>query len=184
MDVSMNRIFLTLQTLFQTLVVALMLTACSNLSKNTVKEGKYIVKNGSFGSKQWDDDLVFHRTSWYHELTLQFDLMLVSIAPQSSFNFWFSTVELGDVHKCGDFRVLLAYSLDTKIIPHSMLNEQLEIAGFKKTELSEFKKHLLQHPDSEMNSTKLYQVYGICRESKDLKPLTINFPGFKEKALN
>ncbi len=159
-------------------------SSCSNLTKNTVKEGTYLIRNGSFANKQWDDDLVFQRTSWYHELTLQFDLMLVPIAPQSSFNFWFSKVELEDVHKCGDFRVLLAYSLDTKIIPYSMLNEQLEIAGYKKIELSEFKKHLLQHPDSEMNSTKLYQVYGICRDSKDLKQLTINFPGFNEKALN
>ena len=166
------------------ILLALMLASCSNLSKNTVKEGTYHVRNGSFANKQWDDDLVFKRTSWYHELTLHFDLMLVPIAPQSSFNFWFSKVELEDVHKCGDFRILLAYSLDTKAIPYSLLNEQLEIAGFKKIDISEFKKHLLQHPDSEMNSTKLYQVYGICRESKDLKPLIINFPGFNEKALN
>lgn len=167
------------------LILSLVLLAsCSNLTKNTVKEGRYVVRNGAFANKQWDEDLNFQRTSWYHELTLQFDFMMVPITPQSSFNFWFSKTELEDVHKCGDFRVALAYSLDTKAIPYSLLNEQLEMAGFKKIELIEFKKHLFQHPDSEMNSTRLYQVYGLCRESKDLKPLTINFPGFNEKALN
>lgn len=169
---------------YSLILTLLTLMSCSNLTKNVVKEGTYIVKNGSFADKSWNDDLVFTRSSWYHELTLQFDFLMAPITPQSSFNFWFSKTELEDVHKCGDYRVVLAYSLDTKAIPYSLLNEQLENAGFKKFELNEFKRHLFQHPDSEMNSTRLYQVYGICRESKDLKPLIINFPGFNEKALN
>lgn len=171
-------------TRFLMVLLLLLQVACSNLSKNIVKEGSYVVRNGTFANKSWDDDLVFNRQSWYHELTLQFDFLMAPIAPQSSFNFWFSPLELEDVQKCGDFRLVLAYSLDTKVIPYSLLNEQLENAGFKKIELIEFKKHLMQHPDSEMNSTRLYQVYGICRAAKDAKQLLINFPGYNEKALN
>ena len=122
--------------------------------------------------------------SWYHELTLQFDLMLGTIEPQSSFNFWFSKDELDMIAKCGDFRIVLAYSQDTKIIPYSYLNEQLDRSGYKKIELISFKKQFIQHPDAEMNSLRLYQLYGICRPEKNDKPLIFNFPGFSEKIVN
>lgn len=166
------------------LLLTFSLSSCSNLSKNSVKEGSFLVRNGTAGSQTWNDDLSLTRISWYHELTLQFDLMLGNLTPQSGFNFWFSKTELEEIQKCGDFRVLLAYSLDTKVIPFSHLNEQLELAGYKKIDLIEFKKHLFQHPDSEMNSLRLYQVYGICRPVRDSKPLIFNFPGFTEKTVN
>lgn len=167
-----------------TLSALLALTSCANLSKNTVKEGDFIVRNGTAGDKTWKENLTLKRVSWYHELTMEFDLIIGSIAPQSGFNFWFGAEELGDAQKCPDFKVLMAYSLDTKILPYSLLNEQLELAGYKKIDLMAFKKNFLQHPDSEMNSLRLYQVYGICRSTKDTKPLILNFPGFSEKVIN
>ena len=166
------------------LIALLTLASCANLSKNTVKEGPFIVKNGTAGDKIWKENLNFTRVSWYHELTLQFDLMLGDIAPQSSFNFWFSKDELDMIAKCGDFRIVLAYSQDTKIIPYSYLNEQLDRSGYKKIELISFKKQFIQHPDAEMNSLRLYQLYGICRPEKNDKPLIFNFPGFSEKIVN
>lgn len=163
------------------------LASCSstyNLSKNSVKKGKYLVRNGQFADKTWNETLAFDRTSWFHELTMQFDLWMAKVPPQSGFNFWFSKTELDDVQKCGDFRVTLVYSQDTKIFPNSLLREQLDFAGFRRIELIEFKKHLLNHPDSENNSTQLYQVFGICRDAKDAKPLVLNFPGYEEITLN
>lgn len=161
-----------------------LLTSCANLSKNTVKEGAFIVRNGTAGQKVWMENLNFTRVSWYHELTLEFDLMMANIAPQSSFNQWFSAEELGALQKCDDFRVVLAYSSDTKVLPYSHLNEQLDFAGFKKMDIQAFKKQFLQHPDSEMNSLRLYQVYGACRTGKEAKPLIFNFPGYTEKTVN
>lgn len=166
------------------LLLVLALSSCANLSKNTVKEGSFVVRNGTAGDKIWKENLNLTRVSWYHELTMEFDIIMGSITPQSGFNFWFSAEELADANKCPDFKILMAYSLDTKILPYSLLNEQLEVAGYKKVDLLTFKKHFLQHPDSEMNSLRLYQVYGICRSDKNNKPLILNFPGFTEKAIN
>ncbi len=160
------------------------LGSCANLSKNTVREGTFVVRNGVAQDKKWNENLDLKRISWTHELTLQFDLMMVSISPQSSFNFWFSADELAVANKCGDFRVILAYSLDTKLLPYSILNEQIELAGYKKIDLIQFKKHFLQHPDAEMNSLRLYQLYGICRQDRLDKPMIFNFPGYSEKILN
>ena len=164
-----------------TFLSLLTFVSCANLSKNTVKEGPFIVKNGTAGDKVWKENLNFKRISWYHELTLEFDLMLGTIVPQSSFNFWFSKDELELISKCGDFKIVAAYSQDTKIIPYSYLNEQLANSDYKKIELINFKKHFLQHPDAEMNPLRLYQVYGICRPDKTAKPLIFNFAGFTEK---
>ncbi len=166
------------------LLVTLILSSCANLSKNTVREGKLIVKNGVAQDKAWNENLEFKRISWSHELTLQFDLMMVSIPPQSSFNFWFSADELEVVNKCGTFRVLLAYSLDTKILPYSQINEQIEKIGYKKVDLIQFKKQFNQHPDAEMNSLRLYQLYGICHSDKIVKPMIFNFPGYSQKIIN
>ena len=175
-----------MKNIIKLIIVSLLTYSCAstNLSKNIVREGDFLVKNGVFADKKWEENLIFKRLSWYHELTLQFDLLLAPVSAQSSFNFWFSPTEQQDIQKCSDFRVVLAYSLDTKLIPYSILNEQLELAGFKKVELFNFKKHLMVHPDSELNSLRLYQVYGICRLDKEVKPLILNFPGFTEKALN
>jgi hypothetical protein len=165
-------------------VLTLLVSSCANLSKNTVEQGIFIVRNGTAGTNVWNENLKVTRVSWYHELTLQFDLMMAPIPPQSGFNFWFSKDELDAIAKCGDFRVVLAYSSDTKIIPYSSLNEQLDLAGFKKMDINTFKKNFLQHPDAEMNSLRLYQLYGVCRPSTDHKALIFNFPGFMEKTVN
>lgn len=165
--------------------MVLSMTSCaSNLSKNIVQEAKFVIRNGTFTDKIWREDLVFQRNTWYHELTMQFDLMLANVAPQSAFNFWFSKDELDLMVNCQDSRVVLAYTLDTKDIPYSSLYEQIEKAGYTRFDIPVFKKNVLQHPDAQQNAFRLYHIFGICKKVKDSKPLIINFPGYLEKSIN
>lgn len=157
--------------------------ATSNLSKNTVQESVLLVKNGTFSDKVWSENLEFKRTSWYHELTLQLDVMMAHVSPQSAFNFWLSKDELEQMVKCGDARVVMAYSLDTKDIPYSMLYEQLEQNGYSRFEIPQFRKHLLQHPDAVQYGFRLYKIFAICKSVQDHKPLIMNFPGYSEKLI-
>lgn len=170
------------------LILALILTtltSCStNLTKNSVQEGTFLLRNGTFSDKVWRENLVFQRNSWYHELTMTFDLMMAQVTPQSAFNFWFSKEELESMISCADSRVVMAYSLDTKSIPYSSLYEQLEKSGYTRIDLLNFKKHLLQHPDAEVSAFRLYHIFGICKKAKDAKPLIINYPGYLEKSIN
>lgn len=166
-------------------IIAFNLISCSsNLSKNQVQEASMHLKNGTFNDKFWKEDLVFQRNSWYHELTLQFDLMLAHVPPQSAFNFWFSKDELESMSKCSDARIVMAYSLDTKDIPYSSFYDQLEKSGYTRFDLLEFKKHILQHPDAQLNVFRLYHIFGICKKTKDSKALIVNFPGYLEKSIN
>ena len=159
------------------------LVSCSNLSKNSVQEANLPMKNGTFNEKIWKEDLIFQRISWYHELTMQFDVLLAHVSPQSSFNFWLSKDELDQMVGCFDSRVVLAYSLDTKEIPYSALYDQLEKSGYSRFDLLSFKKHLLGHPDSQVNGFRLYHIFGICKKMDDHKSLIINFPGYSEKSV-
>lgn len=161
----------------------LFLISCSNLSKNTIESGKFYVRNGVQSDRTWKEDLSFDRFSWYHELSLQFEMMVADISPQSGFNFWFSKDELEFVTKCSHPQILLAYSIDTTIIPYSHLYDQLEKNGVVKLELIEFKKNLNAHPDSSGNSMRQYRVWSICRKNGNLNPIKITFPGFSEKSL-
>jgi hypothetical protein len=158
--------------------------ACSNLSKNVVHEGTLPIRNGVFADKTWNENLIFNRYSWSHELNLQFEILIAKYFPQSSFNFWFSKDELNSFNSCTDGRIVLVYSLDTKLISYAKIYDEFEKNGFTRFELVEFKKQLIQHPDSVMNSLKLYHLFGICRKSNALESIKINIPGYLEKNLN
>lgn len=134
------------------------LAGCSNLSKNQIKDGEILVKNGTYTDKIWKETLKFERYSWYHELTLQVDVMVARFNQDSPFNYWLSKDELDWLSRCSDARIVLTYALDSKLISNAMLNEQFSNSGFDHFDLNQFKKYLIQHPDSELNSLKLYKV--------------------------
>lgn len=161
----------------------MIVTSCSNLSKNTIESGNLPIRNGVHAANVWKEDLNLKRYSWYHELNLQVELLVGTISAQSGFNFWLSKEELEAFNSCKDARFVLAYSLDTKLIPYSSIYEQIEKNGFNRFEVLEFKRNLIQHPDSVMNSFKLYHVFGICRKSNELAEIKISFPGYSELLL-
>jgi hypothetical protein len=163
------------------LLMALTFLGCSNLSKNIVDEGTFFLSNGIFADKTWKEDLKFERYSWYHELTMQFDLMVAKVSPQSGFNFWFSKDEIAAMNSCKEALLVFAYSQDTKIIPYSILYDQFDQKGFTRIELPEFKRQLFQHPDTALNSLKLYHILGFCRKDIKSNQLLITFPGYSEK---
>lgn len=163
--------------------VFLLGAGCSNLSKNMTKTGTFVVRNGNYADKSWKENIMFDRYSWYQEMSLQYDVMMARLAPNSSFNFWFSADELKEVNECGDFRLVLLYTLDSKRIAHSSFFEQAEAANYQRFEIMTFKKQLIMHPDSTENSLNLYQIYGLCKKTKDLKPIILNFPSFQEVIL-
>ncbi len=163
------------------LMLALSMVSCSNLSKNIVQENVLLLRNGTYQDKVWKEDLVFERVSWYHEWTMQLDVLMANVPPQSAFNFWFSKDELESFVKCGEARIVLAYSLDSKDIPYSMMYEQFDKNGYSHFDIPEFRKQVLQHPDSQQYGFRLYKIFAICKKDNDHKSLILNFPGYSEK---
>ncbi len=160
--------------------ILLLLGSCaSNLSKNFIKEGGQTVKGGFSKNVKWDDKLNFKRYSWFHELTMMFDLMIVDLDENSPFYNWLSEDEKADVAQCNRFQVALIYNLDDKRISKKDLLVQIEEQGHEQLLLSHFTSNFKLHPDLESMSLQLYDIYGFCKKGIDSKSeLSVLFPGF------
>lgn len=162
------------------LTLLLILGGCSNLTKNYVKKGDFKIRNGKIFDKVWKEDFNLKRVSWYQELTMQYDVIIGKIDSNSGFYNWFSADEKKQIANCSEFNVILAYSLNTNILPYSYLNEQLEVAGYSKIELNTFKRNLNQHPDANEYSLNLYKVIGACKTLTKENSLKLSLPGYEE----
>ncbi len=160
------------------LILSFGFMSCSNLSKNLVKKGSLVFHSGKSREKSWDDDLVFHRVSWYKELTLYFDALYVKLDSSSPFASWLSDAESNFLAKCKEPWVVLVYAHDSDKISTSMFFEQIEKKGFEKYVLNDFSRNLKMHPDYEKMSLVLHKIHGLCSNS-NLAGHEVNFPGFE-----
>jgi hypothetical protein len=168
-----------LKNLFYTILL-LSLFGCGSLTKNTTKEGKLLLRGGVFQGQTWEDRLSFKRHSWFKELTLVFDLMMVRIDRHGPYYNWFSSGEKQVLSECDDAFVAVTYAQDQKKIGQGMFYDQMSEAGYSRFSLATFSRHLTMHPDYEALSLQLYTVEGMCRKEASDRPRQIRFPGFKE----
>ena len=133
-------------------------------SKNFVKKGNFYLVGGRFEQLEWRDKLQFKRVSWYHELTLLFDMMLSKWHGDSKFSYWLSPAEQDIVESCHQFYLLLSYATDSGDITHSMFNQIMRNNGLELIEMPNFRTYLRLHPDFASNSLRRYQVQGLCQK--------------------
>ena len=176
-----------LKTIKITAILCLFLS-CSSLSKNMVKKGDLVLRGGIYENQQWQDNYVFHRTSWFKELTLTFDILLAPITEDLPWFVWLSRSNKERIKRCPDARILLTYSwnpnffIGATTIPHQTAYQQFEEQGFEVFALTSFESHLRMHPNFEYLSLQLYKTVGICAGRK-VDKIKINMPGFKETLL-
>lgn len=160
----------------------LTLGSCSNLSKNFDTSGEFVLKGGTFQNSKWKDELVFSRSSWFHEVTLLYDFLNTRVDPRSPFYDWFSNGEKELLASCSDAYLIVDYSLDSKKVSKKMVENDAKRAGYEKIAVTNFKTHLQLHPDSDVLSLLLYDVYGLCYkgELSQREKVVIRVPGFQE----
>jgi hypothetical protein len=160
----------------------LMLFSCSRLSKNLIKKGEFSVEGGVFEDQKWKDEIILNRHSWYQELTLLFDLLIIPRKELGPFENWFSKEDLYRISECKDLDIVVTYYLDKKRLGPLDFWSNIEKIGGKKVSLVDFSKQLKIHPDFLRNSLNLYQIKGICWENLRT-PSTktpISMPGFSK----
>lgn len=157
-------------------------TGCSNLSKNFIKSGDLTMKGGHFQNQSWRDEISFKRYSWFHEMTMVFDVLLARVPTSSPFYQWFSNPEKSTLNDCRDSYVVMTYHWDSKKVSKSDFLAEAEKAGYEKVDLKNFAAEMRLHPDFESLSLQLYSVFGLCRENNLVNNSTffVNFPGFRE----
>lgn len=166
------------------LTIFLSLFSCSTQTKNMISTGEQTVKGGVYRNEKWQESLIFKRYSWYKEMTLLFDALIVPVPTDNSFSKWLSDTEKSYSQSCQSALVVVTYFLDSKRLSYTMFKDQMKAAGYEEFSLDQFGKHLKLHPDFETLSLTLYKVQGFCRKGSvlDSKPV-IAFPGFSEISL-
>lgn len=165
------------------LTFSLLFIACANLSKNSIKEGDFSIKRGVYKNQSWDESLNFDRVSWYHELSLNFDLLITKVDSTSPFLNWLSPSEKALFNECKDHFLALTYHLDSDRISKRMFYSQMNEQGYKDYLIPNFARALKLHPDFEFLSLQLYQVSLLCNKDK-AGELEVTFPSFRTVKLS
>ncbi len=156
------------------------LIGCSNLTQNLIRKGEFTIYRGVFEDKFWNTKLRFYRLSWYRELSLFFELLIVNIPKGSPFNNWFSESEKDTVKNCTTFFVTIAYSMDHKKISQRMFINEMEANDLEEVAIVTFAKNLELHPDFDKSALGQYRIRGFCSKTKEINKIYINFPGFNK----
>lgn len=157
------------------------LISCSSLSKNAVVEGHFVLKGGVFGDQEWEDELVFKRTSWFKELTLYFDFIAAKVDQNSPFYQWFSEMEKAAINECVDYFVAVTYAFKPRDISVTMFKEEMKKYGYMAQAVPRFEQNLNMHPDFSRFNINLYNTYLYCRTAPSKGLPIIQFPGFKKQ---
>lgn len=163
------------------LICILTITGCSSLSQNFIKTGKLQVNGGVHEKKKWNDSIQFDRYSWFHELTMLYDVLIAEFDPKSPFSNWFSKKQLANISDCSSFKLLMVYTLDSSKVPTRSVLSTLEKHGYRPVSVSNFKESLNLHPDVEKLSLQLYNIYGYCKKLPTKNaPMFVSIPSFPE----
>ena len=165
---------------FLSLLIALSLQSCSGLSKNITKKGHLKINGGRYGDKSWSKNLAFRRISWYHGMTLMFDLLYTKLDKNNPFYNWLSMSERRSLESCQDHVIVMSYQFDSKRISKSMLLNGAQKMGYKALLLKDFARHLKMHPDFSSLTPSLYDVDALCHQTGNKQSIPLNFPGFKQ----
>ena len=168
-------------------LVILLLLAVSGCavykSYNKTTKGAVNFRGGSFKDQTWDQTLKMRRLSWYHGMSLYYDMLLWKADIDSPFAQWFSPSEKEFFVKCETFLVSVSYSADPQKISHVLAREQMKLNGYDDVVVNTFASYLKSHPSAVEWKLENYKVIGYCKRAPSRlgsNDLLINFPGFTE----
>lgn len=167
--------------------IFLILAGCAaHKNYNQTTRGLVVYRGGVFHKKTWNENLVMKRMSWYHGMTLYYDVIIWNADLDSPFSNWFSPAEKEYFAKCENFIVAVGYSADPTKISHVNFREQMKLNGYDDVVINTFASYIKSHPSSIEWRFQNYKVLGFCKRSPTsmaTDKLTINFPGFKQLEL-
>lgn len=152
-------------------------------SYNKTSDNTVVFTGGSFKNETWDEFLKLKQVSWYHGMSLYYDMLLWKADLDSNFSKWFSPQEKEFFIKCEKFLVAVQYSADPSKISHVLAREQMHLNGYDDVVINHFASYLKAHPSSVEWKLENYKVVGYCKRAPSLvgkEQVVINFPGFLE----
>ncbi|MFW5872194.1 MAG: hypothetical protein ACOCUT_03720 [bacterium] len=149
-----------------------------------VKQDEVEFKGGVLRAKVWEENMTFHRVTWFKELAMMFDAWLYPVDKDSPFYQWFSESERGLISSCNDFIVTITYALPSSVLNQRMFKNIMQENGYLHYSIPDFSNHLKAHPDYVKWTLHKYKIGGFCLNGPKPEQLQLNFPGFKQATLN
>jgi hypothetical protein len=172
------------------IALAVALTALASCAAykthNQTTTGKVRLRGGVHEKDAWNDVLLLRRMSWYHGMTLYFDVLIWDANIDSPFAKWFSPTEREFFTKCEKLLVTAGYSADPTKISHVSFREQMKLNGYDDVVLNTFAAALKSHPSANDWRLQNYKILGYCKRSPSrmgTRKLAINFPSFNQLEL-
>jgi hypothetical protein len=168
---------------FILIIVALLFGCAAHKNYNQTTTGRVVFTGGLYKDEIWNDHMIMKRMSWYHGMTLYYDVVLWKTSPESPFSKWFSPTEREYFSKCEHLIVTAGYSADPTKISHVNFREQMKLNGYDDVVISTFGNYIKSHPSSIEWRFQNYKVLGFCKRSPtrmNTSKLAINFPSFRQ----
>lgn len=157
----------------------LFIVSCSHISNNFISKDEIHLKGGTSHDRQWNDHLIFQRTSWFKEITLLFDTLIAPIDLNSPFSNWLSNENKQHLSECSKGYYALIYSLNHDFVSEVEFLNQIRGKNLKILYFPRFKRILQLHADFTKNSLDLYRFYIFCSKKNGAShDLQISIPGY------
>lgn len=163
-------------------IFLILLSGCSSMSENNVIESEGKLRNGSYSNSEWDEDLSFHRVSWYNRARLEFDLYLTNLKTSEKFLSWLSPGEKEKVGACQSAIVTISTNNFSRTFQDSDIRSALKSQGFSKISAPDFLRKMKTHPDFKNNRLHMYRTALYCSEVES-SMINMSFANYKDVSI-
>ena len=168
---------------FSMFFTVFMLQGCSSFQNfNETVSGNVSFKGGRFEEFSWEDEMNFHRTSFYKGATMAYDVLLHRLDRNSPFAKWFDSSEKEYLKKCHKLLIGIFYAESMQPTSVAYLSKEIEKQNFKEIIVPGFNQHIKNHPSYQQYFLFSHKVIAFCGE--DIigreKPITMALPGFNK----
>ena len=172
-----------MKTIFQSMILCWLVSACSTMDTNYVKRSVHHVKGGKSRTSEWKEELTFKRTSWYYQASLLYEINIAQIAPDSAFLNWFDDGELSSVKGCKQLLWVIDYAYDGRRVQKNYVKNILSNKGFVDISAPNFEKNFINHPDTPLMTNRNYKMQLFCHQSTTMNEIYATIPGFNEEKI-
>lgn len=168
----------------QNLFFLVFLISCSSTTISTIKDGEFIVTDGRYNELIWNEDLIFHRTTWFYELSVLYDFFIAELPVNSNYRRWFTSSESISANNCAKFYIAGAYTSNDQRVNSNDIWNSFDTNKVKFSNVNGFYRHLSFSSKFITNSLASFKFWGICVKNIDEKiDVQFAFPGFPTKQI-
>lgn len=141
-----------------------LIQSCSSSfrSINKIFQGHVDFKTGTYQDYEWDDSMVFTRTSWYKGGTMAYDALLYRVDRKSPFVRWLEESEKEYLDNCHPLVIGFFYSGNDSPSTVAKMKKEITDQNYEEVNLLNFKEYIQGHPTHQLFNLWSHKMTGFC----------------------